>query len=167
MLWTQPPPLNRLISFDMLFLAMASHYWPLSRNLTFDMAKKWYTAVLVLGCRVDSVSGRDPLVDLQIRILQAENNDDAYRISLEIGKQAETTYFNNAGERVLWTFHGLRDLEELECAPEHGVEIYSIRQRENPTNLVMERSKLGVFWAEDNKLRTASEIIESMEDEPI
>lgn len=131
------------------------------------MTKKWYTAVLVLGCTVEGVPNRKPLVDLQIRLIQAEDNDEAYRISLEIGKQEEQIYKNDAGERVSWTFHGLHDLEELYYSPEHGVEIYSVRQREDPSTYVIEKSKLGVFWMEENKHRTVKEILDSTEDDGV
>ncbi|MCA1594998.1 MAG: DUF4288 domain-containing protein [Chloroflexi bacterium] len=123
-------------------------------------AKKWFIACLVVASRVDD--GRDdvPLVDLQYRVIHANSSGAAYRRALELGREAGHDYLNDAGERVHWEFAGLHDLHEIdERELRDGVEVYSTLHRCHPSELIMPKERLEVFWVEANQHRTAEEIL--------
>jgi hypothetical protein len=122
-------------------------------------AMNWYTAVLVLECIIEGKAQHSP--ELQIRLVEARNHDDAYTLALELGAQAEHSYQNDAGEEISWRFRGLSDLNEiLSGSPRHGAEVYSLRSEQSATQVIRPRHQLTVFWREANKHKTAREIIE-------
>src|SRR5262249_16966174 len=124
-----------------------------------EQAKKWYLAVLVVASRVDDNCPASPLVDLQYRLLQAADAEEAYRRAHELGTTETHSYKNADGADVHWEFLGLNDLRELDD-PElrDGVEVFSSLKREEPEEFVLPKEKLQVFWFEANKDKTAREL---------
>src|SRR5690348_13603996 len=107
-----------------------------------------YVAVLVLESMIDALSAESPLVDHQIRLVEAVNADSAYERALFLGRSEEHTYTNADGKRVHWAFRGLHDLCELDSAVGDGVEIYSFRRDASDSLPVVAKDRLSVFWLE-------------------
>jgi hypothetical protein len=121
--------------------------------------ERWYIAVLVVASRVDGASA-EPLLDLQLRLIRAVDDEQAYERAVEVGSQATHSYRNADGAVVSWQCLGLNDLRELgEQELVHGVEVFSQLTRRPATELLVAKEQLICFWAEANKDRTAREIL--------
>ena len=121
--------------------------------------ERWYIAVLVVASRVDGGSA-EPLLDLQLRLIRAVDDEQAYERAIEVGKQETHSYRNADGAVVSWQCLGLNDLRELvEQELAHGVEVFSQLTRRPATELVVAKEQLTCFWAEANKDRTAREVL--------
>jgi hypothetical protein len=122
--------------------------------------KKWYMAVLVVASRVGDGRPTSPLVDLQYKLLQAADAEEAYRRALELGAAEAHTYKNADGEDVRWEFVGLNDLRELMHADLYdGVEVFNSLKRQTPETFLCPKTKLQAFWAEANQHKTARELL--------
>src|SRR5687767_6015735 len=122
-------------------------------------AERWYIAVVVVASRVETTAA-DPLVDLQLRLIRAVDDEQAYQRAIEVGSQQGHSYHNANGAVVSWQYLGLHDLRELdEEELTHGVEVFSQLTRRPATELVVAKHQLTCFWAEANKERTAQEIL--------
>ena len=122
----------------------------------------WYSAVLVVQCRVEGASAEnDILYDRQIRVLRADDPESAYVRAVELGRGEGSNYDNAEGQQVLWEFVGLVNLTELlDEEITDGTEVYSELKRGNPqAAVVADKSELTVFWAEANKHKTAAELL--------
>src|SRR5262249_28601075 len=101
--------------------------------MTEELAKKWYLAVLVVASHVDDGCPASPLVDLQYKLVQASDAEEAYRRALELGTAETHSYENADGAEVHWEFLGLNDLRELDEPDLHdGVEVFSSLKRGEP-----------------------------------
>lgn len=124
---------------------------------------KWYVAEIIVRCRVGKPSNRRALYDRQIKILRAPTDEAAYKRALALGKAENLSYKNSAGEKVSWEFLGLGNLELLlKKTISDGTEIHSRLARGNPRSEVRRKRDLTVFWAERNKHKTASELLNSV-----
>jgi hypothetical protein len=86
--------------------------------------ERWYVAVAVVASRVDGLP-HDPLVDLQLRLIRATDDEQAYRRAIEVGSRLGHSYRNAEGTEVVWEFRGLRDLRQLDHEElSHGAEVY-------------------------------------------
>jgi hypothetical protein len=122
-------------------------------------AMKWYVAELIVACRVGRSSPE--LWDKQIVLLRARSADLAYAVALETGKSRNHAYRNSVGNRVSWTFKGLANLEELlGNVIRSGTEVHSQLIRGKKPPKFCSKRKLTVFWAERNKHKTASELLD-------
>jgi Domain of unknown function (DUF4288) len=63
------------------------------------------------------------IVHINYVLIQAKTPNEAYRKAIELGKEANMTYKNRAGETVTIRFLGLRNLDVIHDALEHGCEI--------------------------------------------
>ena len=126
-----------------------------------DTRLHWYVAVLVVSSHAGHQPLHPPLVDLQYRLLRANDVEGAYQRALELGRQARHSYANDEGEVVTWECFGLHDLRELD-GPElaDGAEVYSQIGRYDPARYVVEKEQLSCFWAEGHKETTAGEMID-------
>jgi hypothetical protein len=89
--------------------------------------ERWYIAVLVVASQVDGDSA-ESLLDLQLRLIRAVDDEQAYQRAIEIGEQATHSYSNADGAVVSWRCLGLNDLRALlEQELAHGVEVFSQR----------------------------------------
>ncbi len=122
---------------------------------------KWYTAKLVLKCIVDNQSFNLSTFDEQVRVIQAENSEDAYAKALKFGNMEEHQYTNSDGKIVRWVFCGLSNLEEiLDEQIEDGTEITAnLYELIDVSELVRIKEDLAVFWYELNKNKTARQLI--------
>ena len=122
----------------------------------------WYVAELIVSCRIEKSPKGKTLYDRQIRVLRASTHEAAYQRALELGKEENHSYKNAAGEKVLWRFAGLGNLEALQDVEiSDGTEIYSRLQRGNPQAEIRRKRDLTVFWGERNKHKTAGELLNS------
>ena len=80
--------------------------------MTLPLELHWHIAVLVLESSiVDGPS--DPSVDVQFRLIRAPDAEAAYDRALALGRKAEHSYENPYGQTCVWTFKGLKDLQEI------------------------------------------------------
>jgi hypothetical protein len=121
---------------------------------------KWFIAVLVVASEVVRPSDEEPLVDLQYKLIRANDSEAAFRRALQLGEGAHHSYRNGDGSTVTWRFAGLHDLREVEQeAIVDGAELYNHMMHSDPTTLTVAKDKLTVFWSEANKHRTARDIL--------
>src|SRR4051794_24054972 len=114
--------------------------------------QRWYVAILVLDSVVEGKDSGPPLVDHQLRVLTAPDNETAYQQALFLGRAEERTYLNPYKQRVTWRFLGLHDLAELEAQPSSGMRIYRWRLRGEPSTSfwpVAEKDQMTVFYRFD------------------
>ena len=126
-----------------------------------DTRLHWYVAVLVVSSRAGQPPLHPPLVDLQYRLLRANDGEGAYQRALELGRLARHSYANDEGEMVTWECFGLHDLRELD-GPElaDGAEVYSQIGRYDPARYVVEKDRLSCFFDEANKNTSAGGMID-------
>jgi len=99
-------------------------------------------------------------VDLQVRLIQASDAEEAYKKALQLGMREDTSYKNALGETVRCHFEGLHDLGELpDTNFKSGAEIFSLRSASKIENLVVDKGQLSVFWIDANKNKLAIEVL--------
>src|ERR1043166_2619994 len=104
---------------------------------------QWYVAEFIVRCRVGKGSKGNTLYDRQIKLLRAPTDEAAYERALELGKTENHSYNNSAGERVLWEFLGLGNLEVLhQKRISHGTEVHSRLERGNAKSEVRRKRDL-------------------------
>jgi hypothetical protein len=122
--------------------------------------KNWYIAVLVVSSEIRRAKKYTPLIDLQFRIINSDNPEEAYRAAMRIGKSEEHSYKNSRGETVRWRFRGLNDLRSLDISRlASNTEVYNTLVRSKASKMVVPKKKLTVFWFEANKHRKSSAIL--------
>lgn len=73
----------------------------------------WYTAQL--RYQIITGSGKHiPQFEVQLRLIQAEDEQVACEKAKALGRQEESSSINDSGKLVSWQFIGLTDLELLE-----------------------------------------------------
>lgn len=108
---------------------------------------RWFLADLVLAIRV----GKRKRVTVHVNtvLVRADSASEAFKKAIELGRREEMTYENAAGERVRFTFLGLKNLDVVHDELEHGGELRfteSIgRTMKKARALVAPRGRLGVF----------------------
>jgi len=66
------------------------------------------------------------LCEESIRLVEADDDDDAQRRATEIGVQSQHEYLNEEGQTVRWRFGGVLEIQDLcEAKITHGVEVFS------------------------------------------
>jgi hypothetical protein len=121
---------------------------------------RWFAAVVVLQSQVGSGWDDEPLLDHQVRLIDAPSAEAAYDQALQLGKQEEHEYRNADGERVRWQFLGLEDLVELLGPPVSGGEIYSWSSTRSDDEPIVPKNQLTVFWLAANAHKRASDLLE-------
>jgi len=123
------------------------------------MAKqRFFVAVLVLQSRVGDWDDQ-PIVDHQVRIIEAPNASSAYTRALKLGASENQTYRNRDGESVTWEFLGLSELDSLEQPQiRDGGEVFSWRTHGPGRDFVLEKNQLAVFAPKSTK--TAGELLD-------
>ena len=121
---------------------------------------RWFVAVLLLQSRVGDWDD-EPIVDHQVRVIDAVDAEAAYARALALGEAAEHSYKNREGQSVAWEFLGLSELDELGAgAPKDGDEIFSWRTGGPGRELVKHKRDLAVFASARNASKTAKELLE-------
>jgi hypothetical protein len=108
--------------------------------------KSWYLAVLVVSSRVEGRPDKEPLVDLQYRLIRAADAEAAYLRARELGAEEVQDYENDAGERVFWEFDGLHELHEI--GPDNlkdGAEVFYRMEEDDPQEWVVSKEELRAF----------------------
>lgn len=128
------------------------------------MKQAWYVATIILKCELagEATTPNEWTCLQQIHVLRASDRKVAYGKAVMLGKSLEYSYQNAEEQDVTWTFVGLENLEELsEKVIRDGTEICGrIFYTQSPDNLVVEKESLSVFYIDEIRHLTASEIIE-------
>lgn len=107
----------------------------------------WYFAELVE--RISVVGDPRLVIHRNMRLIRADSPEAAYEKALILGREAETTYLNPAGQQVSIEFVGLADLSVISEPLEDGAELAYTRHvvfsREESEQFVRERNNLTVF----------------------
>jgi len=113
----------------------------------------WYVATLLFECNIENRSERLPTCDEQLRLVSAEDNEEALQKSLLLGNQEEVSYENVYGDVVSWRFLGLVELEEIDAdSIGDGTEIKSRLLRcKEPKKRVHKKEDLTVYRWEREK----------------
>ena len=90
------------------------------------IAMNWYAAKLLFQSEIDRILEEDHLWEESIRLLMAENEDEARDAAVIVGKAAEHSYLNETGETVCWRFREVQEIQDL-CVSEltQGSEVFS------------------------------------------
>ncbi len=119
------------------------------------MKNKWYIATLIIQAKVGKNTSGSWMCDEQIHLLRAPDEETAYTKAIELGKNKEHSYQNEADETVSWEFIGLADLEELDATIRDGVEIRSrLFDSPDPAKLVSDKPRLMVYLTQKSKPET-------------
>ena len=86
----------------------------------------WYSSRLILKRTVGNQIS-DFIFDEQVRLIEADNAEEAYAKALKLGQEEECEYWTSEQQEVKWTFIGLSDLHCIDKSLEDGVEIISKR----------------------------------------
>jgi Domain of unknown function (DUF4288) len=108
-------------------------------------APRLFVAVLVLESRVGT---RDdsPIVDHQIRIIEAPTAASAHARALRLGEGENSTYRNRDGETIRWRFLGVSALAPLDRAQvRDGGELFSWRTLGPGWQFVRAKAQLAAF----------------------
>jgi len=109
--------------------------------------KRRFLAVLVLESRVGA-RDESPIVDHQVRVIEAASPAKAYARALELGEAENATVKSPDGSTVTWTFLGLSELAPLDARQlRDGGELTSWRTRGPGREFVRERGQLASFAA--------------------
>ena len=120
-----------------------------SNNIVSDIPTSlelhWFVAVLLLESNFAALS-MPPSIDVQYRLIHATDSEAAYKRALELGREAEHSYENSEGEICVWSFKGLKDLQEvLDVELNDGTEIYGFTAVGSATDHVVSKQKLTTF----------------------
>jgi hypothetical protein len=93
----------------------------------------WYAAKLLFESEVEGEVLENSLCEESIRVIKAEDDDDAERKAEEVGVQAQHQYLNENGHTVRWHFRRVLEVQDIsESQIVHGTEVFS---RMYPRNL--------------------------------
>jgi hypothetical protein len=121
----------------------------------------WYAAVLILKGVAGPGWADERLTERQLRLVRATDPDAAYERALQLGRDAEHEYKNEAGERVHWQFLGLAELAEIDDAElRDGSEVLSTYSSKDAELLTRPKDELAVFWSRANANRTARDLLD-------
>jgi hypothetical protein len=82
---------------------------------------EWFLAELVEEIRV--TGSKRNIVHINYVIIQARSPRAAFARAMLLGKQAESSYLNELGKKVIKRFRGLRNLDVIHDPLEDGCEI--------------------------------------------
>jgi len=121
----------------------------------------WYAAVMVVSSKIEENPNHRGSVDLQVKLLEAASDEEAFSKAIERGKSENISYLNELGETVVWTFEGLYDLVSLGVDELFDdIEVFNFLSKRNCRDLVQPKEKLQVFWDGHNADRTAGDILD-------
>ncbi len=82
---------------------------------------RWYLAEMIEDMAIE---GEDQhIVHVNLVLVRADSPTAAYTEAMALGTAGEVAYENTDGQRVTVTFRGLRDLNVIHDALEHGAEL--------------------------------------------
>lgn len=74
--------------------------------------------------KIDIENQKMAQFDCQLRLVKAENEEEAYFIAKEIGLKEENHFINEHGKLVKWNFAGITQINELKTE-ESGSQLFS------------------------------------------
>ena len=89
----------------------------------------WYIAKIIFQITVSGIS-HTPQFDEQLRLIEAHDEQEAFRKARWKGQQEDESFLNNVKETVRWQFIDIAELTEVKKL-EDGTELYS-KIRETP-----------------------------------
>ena len=113
------------------------------------MPTYWYVATLIIVSRVENKPEDSKVCAEQIRLLRAQDADEAYEKALQLGHAEEHSYINMNGNTLFWEFVGLENLEQLEEKRiRDGREIRNrFFEHNKPESLTSSKERLAVYLA--------------------
>lgn len=98
--------------------------------------KNWYAAKLLFEAEVDGEPSGDVLCEESIRLIEADDEDDARKSAEIVGGRAEHEYVNEMGRTVRWCFRRVLEIQDLcESQIRHGTEVFSTMFRRDHSEL--------------------------------
>ncbi len=95
----------------------------------------WYIAKIIFHITT-SGSNHTPQFDEQLRLIEAPDEQEAFKKARWKGQQEEDSFLNNAQETVKWQFVDIAELTALQKI-EDGMELYSkIRETSDASNYI-------------------------------
>lgn len=82
----------------------------------------WYVAELMM--RISVAGTTEIVVHRNTVLVQANDDEEAYRRALELGAAYNSSHENPAGQLVTMEFVGLVDISHVDDALEHGAELW-------------------------------------------
>lgn len=108
---------------------------------------KWYLADLIMCFRIGD--SEELLVHANLHLIRADSPEEAYKRSVDIGRESEAHYTNSDGQDVSVSFRGLRDLfpiyDELKDGAEILYEEIQGLDEDGVAKLVTPKEELSVF----------------------
>lgn len=94
----------------------------------------WYSVKLLFKSIVDDEENIPPLCEESIRLVQANNEEEARNKSEQLGRDEEHEYKNELNQAVSWRFIKIMEVQDL-CEPSiyDGIEVYSRLFRQTGT----------------------------------
>jgi hypothetical protein len=105
----------------------------------------WFVAVLVFESSIEG-AWSDPSVDIQFRLIRDADADKAYERAHRLGQAEQSAYENPYGQTCVWSFKGLKDLQEvIDDQLADGVELYGFIEAGTADDHVVEKDQLTAF----------------------
>ena len=91
---------------------------------------RWFAAALVFEAKVSDMSGQEPLREISIRVLRANDKASAREMAEAMRTELQHEYTNEDGAIVRWTGIAILDVQDIsEREIEEGTEVFSIMYR--------------------------------------
>ncbi len=118
---------------------------------------KWYVAELVMECRIDGESRN--VVHINIVLVRADSPKDAFEKAEQLCREGEHSSLNLTNQKIIWSYHGLRDLNVIHDELEHGAELMFEEKTDVSEdaiqNMITAKSQLNIFrpheWEDSSK----------------
>lgn len=104
----------------------------------------WYIAKIVF--RIITGEGNHmPQFDEQLRLIQADSEDEAFEKAQQLGREEEDSFMNQKNQLVKWSFINIPELNKLPSLSD-GTEIYSkVNEYDNPKRFIETVNKKASF----------------------
>jgi hypothetical protein len=95
----------------------------------------WYIAKIVFNISAENTPHK-PQFDEQLRLIAAENMEEAFIKARKLGLGEEDTFLNDKSNKVKWEFINVAEIAQLKNL-EDGMELYSqIHEAEEPKSYI-------------------------------
>lgn len=91
-------------------------------NTCYVAEMNFYSVRISVLCLVDDglIPSDGYTRDIQVHLIKAKDNEEAFEKALEIGRAEETTYSNEEGRKVRWAFEKIESITLLGKSIEGG-----------------------------------------------
>lgn len=80
--------------------------------------------IVQLYFKIETQGQKKSQFDCQLRMIEAENEEEAFFIAKEIGLKESTQFISENGHLVKWEFAGITNIQEMNLS-ENGSQIFS------------------------------------------